>query len=724
MAKPFVISAKFTLDSSSGIASANQIRQEFGKIEASAGSAATSIARMAEQQQRAGTLRASGVNSALGVQDNFNSAARSADIAAYGRELDQLRARFNPVFAAQQQFVALSGEIHRAQQLGAISASEAAAAIRREEMALLATTAALRQNSQAANENKAALAHHSAGRNNFNTANAAAQFQDIGVTAGMGMDPRMIGLQQGTQLAAVFGTMKLTDAVKTLGAAFASVLSPVSLLTIAAVTLGATGIQAMMGWISASGKAANGIDGVTQALAEQAAPIDSIKARISELQGITDAYAKAIRGTAKDQSIASAAIIANSEREFNAKKSLLELELKRQKAAIAVGEAELTIAGRNLAKDVQSKTQNGVLDPIAGGYADDRVGQFVRSPQQANLLKTTQDLIDANPINDQLKEMRANLELSKIATEGLDDALGTTFSEGVATSIERISSTAKGAKTGAEKAAEKYRDLIRTAQQRIGMAEVEASALGMTRESVARLTIAQELQNKAVNDNIRLTPKQITELDHYAASIATAEERTRSLSETYEFGKGVFGSFFSDLKSGARDGADALTVLGNAGANAFDRIADHALALAANSAFDLIFNAIMGGISGGFGGNPLSLGAGGTGFLGGGASAWGSFDTGGWTGGTNGQVRGIVHAEEFVVRAGPAAQNRQLLETINKGGTLNMGGGQYSLPATYNFYGSGFTEEQALRLMADNERRRMEELPAALADVQRRARAA
>lgn len=43
------------------------------------------------------------------------------------------------------------------------------------------------------------------------------------------------------------------------------------------------------------------------------------------------------------------------------------------------------------------------------------------------------------------------------------------------------------------------------------------------------------------------------------------------------------------------------------------------------------------------------------------------FERGGWTGGVRGQPRGTVHGEEFVVRAGPAARHRSMLEAMNAG---------------------------------------------------------
>lgn len=465
------------------------------------------------------------------------------------------------------------------------------------------------------------------GAGSFNTSNIAAQFQDIGVTASMGMSPMMIALQQGTQLSAVFEQMKRSGegtmgVMRGLGAAFASIISPISLITIGVVALGAAGIQAFMGWLSSSQKAANGVDRVTQALADQAAPVDSIKGKITELQSITDTYAKAIRGTAKDQDIATKSIIANSEREFNAKKSLLELELKRQRAAIAVQEAEIAIAGRSLARDVRAVTPTGIIDPVAGGTSDPRIGDFVRSRQQSNLIETTQSAINANPINDQLKEMHANLDLARISTDGLGEALGTTFNEGVAVSVGRIASTAT---TAAETAAKKYQDLIRTAQQRIDMAGVEQSTIGMTTEEIARMTIEQELLNKAANDHIALLPGQTEEISNLANGIAAAEEQTRRLTDIYDTGKAIFGNFFSELKAGLKDGKGLWESLGAAASNALDTITSKALEMAANGIFDMIFRAIFPSSTGG---GSHSLGSGLASLFGGGRANGGPVEPG------------------------------------------------------------------------------------------------
>lgn len=79
----------------------------------------------------------------------------------------------------------------------------------------------------------------------LNTANIAAQFQDIGVTAAMGMSPLQIALQQGTQLSAILNqsVSQGINPVKALGAAFVQIINPVSLTTIALIAAGTAAIQ-------------------------------------------------------------------------------------------------------------------------------------------------------------------------------------------------------------------------------------------------------------------------------------------------------------------------------------------------------------------------------------------------------------------------------------------------------------------------------------------------
>ena len=90
----------------------------------------------------------------------------------------------------------------------------------------------------------------------------AAQFNDIGVTAAAGMNPLLIALQQGTQLTQGFAGQSSRQVLSGLGAAFASVVSPVSLLTIGLVA----GAAALIQWGTNALTAETNTEGVDKAL--------------------------------------------------------------------------------------------------------------------------------------------------------------------------------------------------------------------------------------------------------------------------------------------------------------------------------------------------------------------------------------------------------------------------------------------------------------------------
>lgn len=163
----------------------------------------------------------------------------SGALADQGKELERLRARYSPLFATINNYKAAVADIKRAHSIGAISANEMALAIQRERQAALASTAAIKGRNAAL-----AATPRGGSAQGFQTANIAAQFQDIAVTSAMGMNPLQIALQQGTQLSSVLGAMgNGRQVVAGLAAAFTSLISPVSLVTIGLVAGGAAAIQ-------------------------------------------------------------------------------------------------------------------------------------------------------------------------------------------------------------------------------------------------------------------------------------------------------------------------------------------------------------------------------------------------------------------------------------------------------------------------------------------------
>jgi hypothetical protein len=144
---------------------------------------------------------------------------------------NNLQRSLDTTFRAQQNFERQQATLNRAMQQGYVDQQ------RYDELMGLA--------SNRLNDNtKANTAYaKSAQASSFQTANLAAQFQDIAVQLQGGQNPFQIALQQGTQISQVLGQRGATGVVGLLGGAFASLLSPVSLATIGIIGLGGAAIQ-------------------------------------------------------------------------------------------------------------------------------------------------------------------------------------------------------------------------------------------------------------------------------------------------------------------------------------------------------------------------------------------------------------------------------------------------------------------------------------------------
>ena len=137
---------------------------------------------------------------------------RAADIAAYGAELDTLRAKYNPLFAISRQYERELEEIARAEKLGAISAREAGEA--RERAA-----ARMRPMSEATEQ----LNRGFAGLNSGVIQNASYQIGDFAVQVGAGVSPATALAQQLPQLLGGFGAVgAVAGALVAIGAPLAA----------------------------------------------------------------------------------------------------------------------------------------------------------------------------------------------------------------------------------------------------------------------------------------------------------------------------------------------------------------------------------------------------------------------------------------------------------------------------------------------------------------------
>lgn len=252
--------------------------------------AATATAAWRGAETAVGSLQGAvaGLNGTTGTQAH----AMMEVVEAAQREqaaLDDLRASFNPLFAASRQYAMELERIDLALEANIIS--------EREAMAARAAAASRMAPSLPGSSGPGA----GAGGSSFHTGNIAAQGFDIGVTAAMGMSPAMIGLQQGSQLVQVMQQMGGgTGAIKGIAAGLLSILSPINLATMAFVAFGAAGIQWLMSLRKETKTFEQSMSDLTEAIDSYEKNISRSRASTADLASDFGAAADEVRGLLKE----------------------------------------------------------------------------------------------------------------------------------------------------------------------------------------------------------------------------------------------------------------------------------------------------------------------------------------------------------------------------------------------------------------------------------------
>ncbi len=157
----------------------------------------------------------------------------------------------------------------------------------------------------------------------------------------------------------------------------------------------------------------------------------------------------------------------------------------------------------------------------------------------------------------------------------------------------------------AQKAAKAYKQIVDGAKEFIATQELEASVIGMTEQAANALRYEQDLLNEARRAGLKLTDSDRQGFKALAEAMAEAEERTRVLTERFDFmkdlTKGFFNDFKNDLISNMSQGMSfwdaAWKAMGKAALNVLDKIVDKLL----NDVLDAIFKVNSNSGSGGGG---------------------------------------------------------------------------------------------------------------------------
>ena len=634
------------------------------------------------------------------------------------KELDRLRAKYSPLFAIISNYKNAVADIRQAHAAGAISANEMTAAIQRERQAALASTAAIKgRNSALASQPKTS---------SFNTANIASQFQDIGVTAAMGMSPIQIALQQGTQLSAVLQEIKNSGqgVGKGLATAFASVISPISLVTIGIIAAGTAAFQYFSTVMNEGDKSA-------EVLKEQAALISAVAERWGDAVPALREYADQLKRAQDGADLQTATgnaierVLAEATKGYDGLKTAaveasLEMQTGNQEArqsfAVLIGDvndlegkigslSEAYKAGKDTSKEMADVTQTlaKMLENDASRASDTLSGRieylsrmFVAAADSAKKLREQALLAEASA--------RTALYPSRGSyPQTFQTADGTTQNEkyplpfdgptperrpsDLDTDKNRGFGTPKRARAPKKTASDRFAEDLQAVRDRTQALRQEMNLIGLSNEAQVKRRTALDLEQKALADlreearkkgekdleSITLSPDKIAAIEQESAAYARqsealrkAQEEQQKLNEWNNVARDVTRGFIDDLIHG-ESAADAF-------AGALSRIADALLDDVLNSIFKV--NSAAGG-SGGLLSGLLSL-------FGGGASRYaglsgGLFSEGGFTGpGGKYQPAGIVHKGEVVwsqadvARAGGVGTVEALRNGYANGGPVGI----------------------------------------------------
>lgn len=754
------------------------------------GAAAAGFAAIANEAAKAESKVQQLINAAVGLNNTRANDNQRRWTGLFGDEsmsADRLRAKYNPLFAVIQQYKAAQVEIRTANAMGALSTDEMTVALSRQRQAALAAIDAIKGRN-AAVEASPRLAGNGAGA--FQTANIAAQFQDIAVTSAMGMSPLQIALQQGTQLSAVIASMD--SPVKGLAAAFMSIVSPVSLVTIGVVALGAAAIQYFTqvkdGTRTVDDILARHADNIAalgpaykKALEEQKAYAELSPTIIGARLGddAKDAQAKLLAEARAARAEIATAMEFNvfgsrgddSILRFNGAREAIAVFVEGVKAGTPRVEAfqqeiiRLAEAGKiteSAAAELRKLTDaaleaetavagiSGTIDPVGHAFSElqkriDEVNPFSAGGRLGDLDSKLQDLwrgmrsgqvtvtdlkrnivslSSANPDMSSAIEEIGRLGLAALQAmqnvQGLGAAVRTTPKtnrvraadqnqrdlnfflrtdedlkkdlEGQAAELKRAND--KSAKAG-ESAANAYRDLLKSADDRVQQMKLEAQLAGETGIAADTLRFKLDLLQQSEDKGRSLTDKQVQAINArveafktYAEEAAKARLKADLLFEREQFGRSetdqqiasglrgaglpvdfdsyeaglirtnlqlrsareLTGDVAGTLSSSLQQGKGLWESFGDAGVSALKRIAETLTNDLLNSLFQV--QGAGGSSGGGILNSIFSL------FGGGGGTSYfppaptgsvGLFDRGGYTGdGPVHKPAGVVHAGEVV----------------------------------------------------------------------------
>jgi hypothetical protein len=280
--------------------------------------------------------------------------ARRGVEALHRQEADTLRAltnEFNPLLAAQNRYTEAKARLSDAIQRNIVTEQQAQDQLQR----LTAEFARAQVGAQ----------NYADGMQRVNNiqgtaGNQFAQLNDVVVTAWGGMNPALIGMQQGMQVVQGFAGQSLPQALGTLKGAFGQLLSPTTLVTVAVIA----GAAALIQW----GAGALGAGANTKTFQES---IDAAQASIDELRAVTDLYsAEGLTKLAEKYGVVNAEVLAlvESQRILAQQNAITDVQAAIEVITSSLGEGLTNTPVWELGRafETTSDRARGLLDVMEG----------------------------------------------------------------------------------------------------------------------------------------------------------------------------------------------------------------------------------------------------------------------------------------------------------------------------------------------------------------------
>ena len=429
--------------------------------------------------------------------------------------------------------------------------------------------------------------HTSKMMSRFNTSNIAAQFQDIAVTAAMGMNPLTVALQQGTQLASVLNLME--KPLEGIAQAFKSLINPVSLISIGLTALVVVGLQ-VVDWgkvgVSTMDALAGAFDFVAQNADKFAVVLAGIALTVTALKfnaiitGLSSISVKLIEAT-----VNFGKLIAQK----TGMALLAAATWALENPVLAVSAA---ILGGVTAWAMFSEEGRNALNKTIG-YAT-AAAYSIGGAMEA-IFKSTYKGKDAwNELKNDMSDL-----VNKDYVGELEKGVKTLGEKGVESfnalkqKIIENTDAFKDAQKESEKLQKSWEKLLATAQQDTKDVEFELKVAGKDTWDETYLRTKHELEKQAKQEGIILDRTKLDLIDQEAVKRADVTVKLEDYNDKLEMQQEIIGEikdvtkgFFHDLKDGLEEGKSGWEAFGNAALNVLNKIQDKMIDLAIDAAFE------------------------------------------------------------------------------------------------------------------------------------------